>query len=936
MMLTLFCTCCICVATGIAMSASAPVASAAPPPALPSHSEQALRAQKLFDAALTLLKTTNTPTATLHASLKEAYDAHLALYGTEDLKTARVAWQLASCLLSQGQFAQAEPLLHDVLTTREKLLPPTSDELYDAYADASAVHLLRAQSCKGGPTAAAAVADFAEAMRFAQKAQQIVSLNANNSTSERFHSRMALICSRLGCIHRATGRWTEARSAFERAYDTAERLQMDLPRNVRVFCHAAVELASHLAAERQKKARKASTGSAVIGDAASAAAASAAGSAPRPAAPTSHNAANLYEKAISTLQQHAMTDLPLLAHAQAGLALQHMADADVLHQQLLKQPPPSVAASADATTSSSPGVSIADEIKALLRVGVKLTNSALKLYVKLGGEEAADAATMCYNLSSLHVRLGELQLAKSLLSRALQIRTKHLGLNHPVVVKIREELAKLEKQTAPVSARAALSGSATERNTKRSPAPAASEAVRPTTGRKGRKLVASGRTASSAGGTSVQPSPPAGALTSRPSTARAPSAAMSGSQSARGGGAAAARLVKASPATTASNSSTPASAKPPAVSVALHDAATAAVVQVKSGSTSTGAGMPLMTPVASTAAPTSSSAQPEDATLSLTPVATATTAPSAAVSKEHTLADLSAPALKPAVAEPLRLAGEVAVQNIAAPLPTQLGETQTAAVVAPPLEDIPSVGAILVAPVHPTIVLQKVPSQARLLTFSASAAPAPLRPAKSVTAIVADPGTGAPPPPAETSMVCAAGSPAETTEALSSNTTSPDALAIAGMGVESLSLPVPPPVEPAPTASAAAPVLSRPTSIILRRRTADIATHASVAAAITAAPLASSVAAPAITPLPVPAVLAATAAPSVSTCSGKVFILRRSSSKCNLPVAEEKTALPIDPTLASVAEPKRGSGARIILRPKGIAPAAPAAPVAVLAATLHP
>src|SRR5690606_22988844 len=111
----------------------------------------AQRSQKLFDQALSWIKKGGSfekVTSLLRESLELSKSAH----GDVDLKTARISWQLASQLLTRGDMEQAEPQLLSVLTTREKVLPETSDELYDVYADLSYVHLFRAQNSVPAPS----------------------------------------------------------------------------------------------------------------------------------------------------------------------------------------------------------------------------------------------------------------------------------------------------------------------------------------------------------------------------------------------------------------------------------------------------------------------------------------------------------------------------------------------------------------------------------------------------------------------------------------------------------------------------------------------------------------------------------------------------------------------------------------------------------------
>ena len=399
----------------------------------------ATRAQVLFERAIGVLKAADAPAdpAALRNLFVAAYDAHLAAFGLRDLRTARVGWQLASVRLSQGDAAGAEPLLLEVRATREQLSSggggsgdsssagAISDDLYDVYADLAAVHLLLAP---GSPHPAER---YEWAMELAWKARRIVSVNANNSTAERFHTRMALISSRIGGIHRAKGEHREARECFERAHDTASRLQMDLPKNVTMHAHACIELAADIAAEqlqatrlaaaaaKRKSMQRASMDSST-NDASSAMVASAADSVSVDAGkPVSsvlssttirrrNNAGDLYEKAISALQAHALTDLPLMAHAQAGLALHLMAHAETLHQQMMgaisaPQPapsPPPLPAPFDHSTVS-PSVAMpstndatSSQIQSLLHHAVQLTTEAMGRYQKLGGDNSPDVATM--------------------------------------------------------------------------------------------------------------------------------------------------------------------------------------------------------------------------------------------------------------------------------------------------------------------------------------------------------------------------------------------------------------------------------------------------------------------------------------------------------------------------------------------------------------
>ena len=385
------------------------VAAAPAQPTIPADavavSEQASRATKLFEEALAMQRNADAAPAALQSLLQSAYDAHLKAFGVADLQTARVGWQLASALLSQGLAAKAEPLLRTVLATREQLLPPTSDELFDVYADLCAVHLLRA------PSAAQPSSEYDAAMKLALQAKHIVSVNANSSTSERFHSRMALISSRLGGIHRAMGDPVAARQCLERAFDTASRLQMDLPRNVRMYVHSCLELAADIAGQQMRDNRAAAkrdkkqsmeTRAVVTPDETAAAAEvpSAALAAAPPAA--TRSAADLYGKAVSILKEQSLAELPLMAHAQAGLALQLMADAEALHQQQLLLP--AATAAAPATDPSDPATPAVDrasrgkearhQIQELLRRAVVLTTDAMQLYQRLGGDNSADVATM--------------------------------------------------------------------------------------------------------------------------------------------------------------------------------------------------------------------------------------------------------------------------------------------------------------------------------------------------------------------------------------------------------------------------------------------------------------------------------------------------------------------------------------------------------------
>jgi len=89
-----------------------------------------------------------------------------------------------------------------------------------------------------------------------------------------------------------------------------------------------------------------------------------------------------------------------MAHAQAGLALQLMADAEALHQQqqrlqLANAPadPPldSVVTTVDDALRAK---ETRQQIQDLLRRAVQLTKDAMQLYQKLGGDNSADVATM--------------------------------------------------------------------------------------------------------------------------------------------------------------------------------------------------------------------------------------------------------------------------------------------------------------------------------------------------------------------------------------------------------------------------------------------------------------------------------------------------------------------------------------------------------------
>ena len=480
-----------------AAPAAAPAATGVSPAAVPelgsaalaaqaAYTQAAMRSQKLCDQALNWLKIGGSYEK-IRGLLVESHQLALATFGEVDLKTARVAWQLASHLLTKGLVDEAETLLLTVQRAREQLLPETSDELFDVFTDLSYVQMFRAQHPNPTVTVAAAAKKhdpascYASAMSYALRAKSIVSKNANSSTSERYYYRLCLISSRIGGIHRAQGMMEKARECYEEAYATSSRLQLDSEKNVKLHSHAILELAGMEVHMRQLKRAKAKRASAKS-DAAQPLAAS-----PQP---PPRDISALYQKVITLLPLHNLQEQPFMAQAAAGLALLLMAEAEELHQDGITG---SKAAAATTSVAATPSSSITAsssslvspltaqqrhaKIQDLLRRAVTLTASALALYETLFGPDSQDVATMCYNLGGLHVRLDEAKLARPFLERALQIRSKLYGPVNESSMKVKDDIAKLEKleKTSTLNSTANLTthapGSQTARSAPRAPAP---------------------------------------------------------------------------------------------------------------------------------------------------------------------------------------------------------------------------------------------------------------------------------------------------------------------------------------------------------------------------------------------------------------------------------------------------------------------------------